>query len=192
MVLAAIVACEVLFWVFLAAGLLARYVLHRRRMGAALLVCVPGVDAALLGFTAVDLARGAAATSAHGVAAVYLGFSVVFGHSLVRWADIRVAHRFAGGPPPELKPVLGTWERAGLEWRDAAKAALAAGLSSGLLLTGIAAFDGRTDTSALTGWLVNLGWVLGVWVVALPGWATARAASVDAATRRSATRDVVR
>ena len=44
MVVAAIVACEIGFWVVLAAGLLTRYVLRRPRAGAALLVCVPLVD----------------------------------------------------------------------------------------------------------------------------------------------------
>jgi hypothetical protein len=33
-------------------------------------------------------------------APAYLGFSVVFGPSVIRWADARFAHRFAGGPPP--------------------------------------------------------------------------------------------
>ena len=43
----------------------------------------------------------------HGLAAAYLGFSVAFGHSMVRWADQRFAHRFAGGPPPWRPPKQG-------------------------------------------------------------------------------------
>ena len=49
MIIAAIVACEVGFWVVLAAGLLARYALRLPRLGGFLLLCVPLVDLALLG-----------------------------------------------------------------------------------------------------------------------------------------------
>ncbi|MCF6506523.1 hypothetical protein E9549_03735, partial [Blastococcus sp. MG754426] len=58
--LVAIIACEIGFWVVLAAGLLTRYVLRRPRLGGALLLGVPLVDAVLLVLTAVDLGSGAA------------------------------------------------------------------------------------------------------------------------------------
>lgn len=48
----------------------------------------------------IDLRGGATAGFAHGLAAAYIGFSLAFGHSLIRWADVRFAHRFADGPPP--------------------------------------------------------------------------------------------
>jgi hypothetical protein len=48
MLLAIIAGCEVGFWVILLAGLTARYLLGLRRMGEALLVCVPLVDLVLL------------------------------------------------------------------------------------------------------------------------------------------------
>lgn len=92
-----------------ARGLIARYPLRRPRLGAALLIAVPVVDLVLLAATMIDLRRGATATFAHGLAAAYLGFSVAFGHSMVRWADQRFAHRFAGGPPRAEPP--------GTEWR---------------------------------------------------------------------------
>ena len=93
-----IVACEIGFWVVLGAGLLARYALRMRRLGAVLLFCTPLVDVVLLVATVFDLRAGGEATSVHGLAAIYLGVSVAFGHSMLRWADQRVAHRFAGGP----------------------------------------------------------------------------------------------
>ncbi len=107
MIVAVIVAVEIGFWVLLAAGLLARYALRLPRVGAALLVCVPLVDLVLLGATVVDLRRGATAGVAHGLAAVYLGVSVAFGHRMIRWADVRFAHRFAGGPAPVPPPRTG-------------------------------------------------------------------------------------
>ena len=60
-VITIIVACEIAFWVVLAAGLVARYGLRRRRLGAILLACVPLVDVVLLVATVLDLSRGARA-----------------------------------------------------------------------------------------------------------------------------------
>lgn len=61
----------------------------------------------LLGATVIDLLGGATAGVAHGLAAVYIGVSVAFGHRIIRWADVRFAHRFAGGPAPERPPRTG-------------------------------------------------------------------------------------
>jgi hypothetical protein len=106
-VTAAIIACEALFWVLLAAGLAARYVLRMRLLSTALLVAVPLVDVVLLAVTALDLSRGGTADAAHGLAAVYVGVSVAFGGQMVAWADQRFAHRFAGGAAPARPPRTG-------------------------------------------------------------------------------------
>ncbi|WP_348788408.1 hypothetical protein [Leifsonia sp. NPDC080035] len=103
MLIVVVVACEVLFWVFLALGLSARYLLRRPRLGAVLLALSPAADLVLLTATALDLRAGATATFAHGLAAIYLGFSVAYGRALIRWADVRFAHRFAGGDAPRKK-----------------------------------------------------------------------------------------
>lgn len=176
MILAAIVACEIGFWVVLAAGLTARYALRRPRLGAALLVCVPLVDLALLAFTVIDLRRGAPPSQAHGLAAVYLGVSVVFGHAMVRWADVRAAHRWAGGPPPAPKPAGGTPERLRYEWREFGKACLAVALSCALLLGAIAVVGDRGETAGLWAWMPRLGLVLAVWLVGWPVVETVRSA----------------
>src|SRR5918994_7261573 len=136
MLIAVVVACEIGFWVVLGAGLLARYGLGRRRLGAILLVCVPLVDVVLLVATVIDLAHGATADFGHGLAAAYIGFSVAFGHGAIRWADERFAHRFAGGPPP-WRPPRGGRERARYEWRELSKAAVAWAISCALLAAAI-------------------------------------------------------
>lgn len=176
MILAAIAICEIGFWLVLLAGLLARYAFRRRRLGAALLICVPLVDLLLLAFTVIDLRRGAEPQFAHGLAAVYLGFSVAFGHSMVGWADIRVARRWAGGPPPAPKPASGSPARLRQEWRSFGQACLAVGLSAALLLGAVALVGNDADTAALTAWLGRLAVVLAVWLVGWPLWETARAA----------------
>ena len=177
MVLAAIVACEIGFWVVLGGGLLARYALGRPRLGAVLLLCVPLVDLALLAFTVVDLRAGTPASSAHGLAAVYLGVSVVFGHSWVRSADTRAAHRWAGGPRPEPRPASGTPERLRLEWRDFGRGCAAVAVSAVLLVAAVLLVGERADTRALEEWLVRLVVVLVVWLVGWPLWETARQAA---------------
>jgi hypothetical protein len=162
MLLAIILAAEIAFWVFLGAGLVARYLLGRRRLGAVLLVMAPLVDLVLLAATTIDLARGATAEFAHGLAAAYIGFSVAFGHSLIRWADVRFAHRFAGDPPPQRPPRHGR-ARARYEWREFGKALLAWAIASALLAAAIAIVGDADRTQELQGWLVRLTLVLAIW-----------------------------
>ncbi|WP_027091895.1 hypothetical protein [Cohnella thermotolerans] len=104
---AVIIGCEIAFWVFVLAGLFCRYALGKRRIGALLLYCTPVVDLVLLAVAAIDLKNGARATMAHGLAAVYIGVSIAFGHSMIQWADARFMHRFAGGPAPAKKAGFG-------------------------------------------------------------------------------------
>ena len=174
MIIAAIVACEVGFWLLLALGLIARYGLHRPRLGAVLLLAVPVVDLALLVLTAVDLRSGTPATTAHGLAAVYLGCSLAYGHALVQWADVRVAHRWRGGPPPARGPASGTTARVRAEWRAYGRACLAAALSAAFLLLAAAVAGGGADIGALLAWLPRLAVVLLVWLVGWPVWETLR------------------
>ncbi|TDQ53390.1 hypothetical protein [Actinorugispora endophytica] len=107
MIVTAILACEVLFWVLLLGGLASRYLLRARRLSTLLLLLVPVLDVALLAIIALHLRSGGHADLGHGIGVLYLGFTVAYGHSLVRWADARFAHRFAGGPPPPKAPASG-------------------------------------------------------------------------------------
>lgn len=76
MLVGLIIACEILFWALLLAGLGARYLLRHSRLSSALLVSAPLVDLLLLAVSIIDLRRGGSATAAHTVAAIYLGVSV--------------------------------------------------------------------------------------------------------------------
>ncbi|HEY7729737.1 MAG TPA: hypothetical protein VH950_02430 [Gaiellaceae bacterium] len=107
MLIALVIGAELAFWLILLAGLATRYLLRRRRLGLALLVATPVIDLALLAATTVDLRRGGEAALPHALAAVYIGVSVAWGQQIVSWADVRFAHRFAGGPPPGRPPRTG-------------------------------------------------------------------------------------
>jgi hypothetical protein len=169
--LAVIAACEVGFWLVLAAGLVARYALRMRRLGAALLVCVPLVDVVLLVATVIDLRRGATANFTHGLAAAYIGYSVAFGHSMIRWADQRFSHRFAGGPPP-WKPPKGGWARTRYEWREWGKGLIGWAVACALLGLAVLTVGDADRTRELVAWIVRLSGVMVIWFVAFPLWAT--------------------
>lgn len=104
---AIIVACEIGFWIVLAVGLVLRYLLRLRALGAVLLTSIPLIDVVLLAAVALDLHRGSEVGMIHRLAAIYLGVSVAFGPSIVRWADVRFAHLFAGGEKPAPTPKHG-------------------------------------------------------------------------------------
>lgn len=141
----------------LLAGLAVRYGLRRPRLGGALLVCVPLVDLALLVASVLDLRYGGEASTAHGLAAIYLGVSVAWGSSMVRWADARFAHRFAGGPPPSRPPAGGA-EHARHQRGQWARHLLAWTVGCALLLGGVAIVGDTDRSGALLG--IAQGWTL--------------------------------
>jgi hypothetical protein len=164
-----IVAGEIGFWVFIVAGLIARYPLKLRRTSVVLLAATPVVDVVVLVATMIDISRGAEASLIHGLAAVYLGFSVVFGPSMIRWADVRFAHRFAGGPAPVKRPKHGK-EKERHEWREWGKCVLASAIASIVLLVLVFMIGGFDKAQPLLGWLPRLGAVTAVWFVVGPLW----------------------
>jgi hypothetical protein len=160
-ILAVIVACEIGFWALLSAGLAARYLLRRRRLATALLLSVPLVDVVLLTATVLDLRNGGTASFTHGLAAIYLGVSVAFGPRMVRWADERFAHRFAGGPPPR-RPARGGPEHARAARQGWYRHLLAWAIGSGLILLAVALVGDADRTTAMTDVIWRWAIVLGV------------------------------
>jgi hypothetical protein len=109
--LAVIAACEIGFWVVLAAGLVTRYLLRLRKPGLVLLAAAPLVDVVLLVASVIDIKRGGELNVNHSLAAIFIGVSVGFGHQTLQWADKWAAHYLGGGPRP-VKPPKGGPERA--------------------------------------------------------------------------------
>ncbi|MFC8225560.1 hypothetical protein [Streptomyces sp. NPDC057287] len=169
MIVTLIVLCEVGFWVLLAAGLALRYVAKKPRLGAAVLLCEPLLEVVLLVVTAIDLKNGAAPDWKHGLAAVYIGFTVGLGHSTIRWVDARVSHRFAGGPPPVKPPKYGM-ARAVHEWRTAARWVLAAVTAMALLQAAVWYVGGDGDIGSLRMWQQKMLWVIGINLVIAGGY----------------------
>ncbi|MCP3821633.1 hypothetical protein NLX86_27135 [Streptomyces sp. A3M-1-3] len=141
-----IIACDVVFWVLLVAGLAVRYKAGRRRLGGALLLCVPLLDVVLLAATVVSLRDGAEVDVWHGLSAAYLGFTVAFGHQTIQWADEKAGHRF-GGAPRVKKPALYGRARIVQEWRSWLRFLLAYAVSC-VLLFAMVWFVGGIDRGA--------------------------------------------
>jgi len=99
-----IVACEIAFWIVIVSGLFVRYVFKRNKLGLFLLALTPVIDLILVVVTSIDLYRGATATQAHGIAAVYIGVSIAFGKSMIEWADERFQYYWTKkGPKPKKR-----------------------------------------------------------------------------------------
>ncbi|MFF7365082.1 hypothetical protein [Streptomyces sp. NPDC008125] len=161
MIVTLIVICEIAFWVLLAAGLALRYAARRPRLGAAVLLCEPLLEVVLLVVTATDLKNGAEPDWKHGLAAVYIGFTLGLGRSTIGWVDARVAHRYAGGPKPVKPPKYGR-ARAAHEWRVAARWTLAAGTAIALLQAAVRYVGGDGNVDSLRAWQLRMVWVIGI------------------------------
>lgn len=170
-------ACEVGFWVLLVTGLAARYLLRAQRLSMVLLVLVPVLDLVLVTASLIDVSGGSPPGMTHGLAAVYLGFTVAFGHSVIRWADRRFAHRFAGGPAPPKPPKYGR-AKVAYEWREWSKIAVAWGVS--LVVTFVTAMVAGTGVPPLPDWYDDPLWswcarlvpIVLIWFVGWPLWTT--------------------
>jgi hypothetical protein len=153
-----IIVCEIAFWVVIILGLVARYVLKLNKLGLILLFLTPIIDLCLLIITGVDLYRGAIATTAHAIAAVYIGISIAFGKSMIQWADERFRYYVT---KQGQKP----FKRHGIEHaihylKGWFKHVLAYLIGAGMLVGLIYSINDPTRTEALYN-------VLKVWTVAL-------------------------
>jgi hypothetical protein len=156
-----IVICEVGFWVLLAAGLGARYLLKKPRLGLALLLCEPLLEVVLLVATAVDLRNGADPSWKHGLAALYIGYTVGHGHRTVKWLDARAAHRFAGAPAPVGPPRHGA-ARAAHEARIWLGTVIGAAVASGLLWLAILYVGDASRSGSLQAWMLQAWKIAGI------------------------------
>ncbi|WP_330173600.1 hypothetical protein OG875_08425 [Streptomyces sp. NBC_01498] len=164
MIVTLIIICEAGFWVLLGIGLALRYLARMPRASVAVLLCEPLLEVLLLVVTAIDLRNGAEPDWKHGLAAVYIGFSVALGPQLIKWADARFAHRFAGGPPPLRPPKYGR-ARAVHEWRTAGRWVAASAVALALLQAAVRYVGSDGDIGSLRMWQQKMLFVIGVNVV---------------------------
>lgn len=166
MIALAIVCAEILFWVFLLSGLFARYALRLKTLGLVLLALTPVVDIVLISLTYIDLHRGANASFFHGMAAVYVGFTVMFGPAIVRAMDAKFLRRYGGGTGGKKSPATPT-SSSGSETRkdarrDWLKACAACGIA-GVLIAIAMVIAGLQGSFWLIYWLVVLASIVVGW-----------------------------
>lgn len=110
-----IIAAEIAFWIVIIAGLFTRYILKLKKLSIVFFLLTPFIDLALLILTAIDLKNGATATTAHGVAAIYIGVSIAYGKSMITWADSKFQSWVL--KVPSMKKVLFGKEKAKYEMK---------------------------------------------------------------------------
>jgi hypothetical protein len=169
-IVALIAACEIGFWVLLAAGLACRYVLRMPRTGLVLLLCEPLLEVVLLVATALDLKNGAEPNWTHGLAALYIGYTVGHGHRTVKWLDGHAAHRLGGAPKPLGPPRYGM-ARARHEAKVWLGTLVAAAVATALLQLAIWYVDDPSRTTSLEDWRFTAWRAAGIHgLVALAYW----------------------
>lgn len=169
--LAIIVVCEVLFWVMLVLGLLARYVARWRTVSTILLISTPIIDLVLIAITMIDLGRGSTPHFTHGLSAFYIGFSVVFGPSVIRWADQKANYRWGDGPEPVSVDRSPSDELAH-QWSEWRRALVASAIAAAVLVSCIAV-AGFGKSFWLLYWLIVLVFLVACWALLGP-WKAAR------------------
>jgi uncharacterized membrane protein YgdD (TMEM256/DUF423 family) len=103
-----ILAGEILFWVFVLGGLACRYIFQKKALGSFLLWATPVIDLVIIVITVLDLKSGATANFFHSLAAIYIGVSLVYGKSMIAWADQKFAYRYNNGPKAQKAPKYGS------------------------------------------------------------------------------------
>ncbi|MEU7552589.1 hypothetical protein AB0B01_09545 [Streptomyces sp. NPDC044571] len=152
MLVALIIACEIGFWVLLAGGLALRYLARMPKLGAAVLLCEPLLELALLVATTLDLKNGGEPSWTHGLAALYLGYTVGYGPYTVKWLDRHAAYRFGEGPKPP-GPMYGK-ARAAHEWKLWVRTLAGAAVALGLLQAAVWYVGDAADTGGLRAWQI--------------------------------------
>lgn len=163
MILVAVVVAEVLFWVLLLAGLFTRYALRAPRIGAALLIATPVVDLALLAFTYVDLSTGKSSNFAHGLSALYIGYSITLGPTVIRTLDKRFAHRFGESDPKGSDLETHRYDKEMSTWKRACMGSLISVilLCAGILVTGFQGAFWLIYWVVVAVFIVALWWYIG-------------------------------
>lgn len=156
-----IIGCEIAFWVFVFAGLSVRYLLGMKRIGIGLLMATPVIDLLLLVATVMDLQRGATASMIHGIAAVYIGASIAYGHQMIAWADRYFLYWFKGGENPRSNMLYGR-EHASRERSGWFRHLLAWAIGSAFLLAMIWWIGDAERTAVFNNLIRVWGMILGI------------------------------
>ncbi|MDQ0195858.1 hypothetical protein [Paenibacillus wynnii] len=153
-----IIISEIAFWIVILMGLITRYILNREKLGFVLLALTPVIDCILLVVTSIDLHRGSTATTAHALAAIYIAVSLVFGKSMIHWADERFRYLVTKeGSKPVRKQGI---EFAKHYFKSWIKHVIAFLIGAGILFGLITYIDDPTRTEALSS-------VLQIWSIVL-------------------------
>ncbi|MFD9035432.1 hypothetical protein ACFVZW_30485 [Streptomyces sp. NPDC059567] len=120
---------------------------------------MPLLDVVLLAATVISVRNGAEPSVWHGLSAAYLGITVVYGHSTLRWADRKFAQRYGNEPEPTAPTLYGR-QAIVAAWLSWLRFLLAYGISVGLTAGLIALAGGVREGAPLLVWLNPLTKIL--------------------------------
>lgn len=155
-----IITCEISFWVIILLGLTTRYLFKREKLGFFFLALTPVIDLILLIVTSTDLYNGAIATNVHAIAAIYLGSSIAFGKTMIRWADEQFRYYIQKeGTKPKRKT---GWAHARHSMKGSLQHLLAYVIGATFLVVMIYLVNDPSRTEVLAGTLKVWALVLGI------------------------------
>lgn len=156
----AIIAAEVLFWVFLVGGLLVRYALGWKTAGISMLVLTPVIDLFLIGMTYFDLSGGGESRFVHGLSAFYVGFSLTFGPSIIAAMDKKFSARYSANDANErAKNNKPSYAEHLQSWK---KACIAGAITLALLAVGLF-IAGFSNSFWILYWMIVVVFTVGSW-----------------------------
>lgn len=162
----AIIVGEIAFWIFLLLGLLLRYKWGYKQISLVLLASTPIIDLFLLFFTLIDLSNGVKPHFFHGLSAAYIGFSIMYGHRTIRWADNWASYKWSAGNRPVKKKLYGK-EDISYQWKEFFRFTICIIIISTLIALAflIVPFE---DTFWLIYWLINNVGMVIIWLLIGP------------------------
>jgi len=121
----------------------------------------PVVDLALLALTYVDLSSGRSANFIHGLSAIYIGYSVALGPTIIKSLDARLAKRYGQQPvkphnESKYQESLSTWKRAFV-----ASSISVLLLGVGVLITGVEGSFWLIYWVIVAAFIVPMWWFIG-------------------------------
>lgn len=162
----AIIACEVGFWILLGLGILARYPLGMPKLGMAFFYATPVVDLLLLAFVVIHLRGGAEPHFTHGLAALYIGFSVAFGHKSIAAVDRAYRTKVL---KQEMEPLAKSAPY--IEELKLLGRAVLAAVTAVIVLEVAIFFANNSAAGDLRSWYGRIGIALFIWAIVGPLWA---------------------
>ncbi|HHD1096128.1 MULTISPECIES: hypothetical protein [Staphylococcus] len=122
---------EITFWFFLLISVILRYQLGFKKISISMLIMTVIINILQMIVIFVHLFYGAKPTFFHGLTAVFIGFSLIYGRRTIQWADKWAAYKWSAGSKP-IK--VDKSANISYQWNEFYRVCLCVGLITTLIL----------------------------------------------------------